>query len=207
MAISACARSCTRTWERFTKSSENLDAALTHHEEALKLCVAAGGRRLEGGVLGNRASVLFEMGRLDEARDGFDRAVRVLHDVGDIVHEAYFQAQLAAVIATQGAVDEATSLFARAEKRFESSGHTNEMWKIGLRLHRCHIELARARQAESEGVIEIASKLRDEVRDVIGTLPTETTDDVRAAARMLARALAAPPKHPGAKTDSTARSP
>ena len=177
----------------------NLEAALTHHEEALKLCVAAGGRRLEGGVLGNRASVLFEMGRLDEARDGFDRAVRVLHDVGDIVHEAYFQAQLAAVIATQGAVDEATNLFARAEKRFEASGHTNEMWKLGLRLQRGHIELARARQAESEGVIEVASKLRDEVRDWIGALPAETTDDVRVAARMLARALAAPPKHPEPK--------
>ncbi len=177
----------------------NLDLALTHHEEALKLCVAAGGRRLEGGVLGNRASVLFEMGRLDEARDGFDRAVRVLHDVGDIVHEAYFQAQLAAVIATQGAVDEATNLFARAEKRFESSGHTNEMWKLGLRLQQCHIDLARAQKAEAEGVIEIASKLRDEVRDVIGTLPAETTDDVRVAARMLSRALAAPPKHPEPK--------
>ncbi len=177
----------------------NLDAALKHQDEALRLCVAAGGRRLEGGVLGNRANVLFEMGRLDDARDGFDRAVRVLHDVGDIVHEAYFSAQLSAVIATQGGVDEAANLFARAEKRFESSGHTSEMWKLGMRLQRCHIDLARARQAEGEGVIEVASKLRDEVREQIASLPSETTDDVRIAARMLARALAAPPKHPDPK--------
>lgn len=177
----------------------NLDAALTHQEEALRLCSAAGARRLEGGVLGNRASVLFEMGRLDEARDGFDRAMRLLHDVGDVVHESFFQAQLAAVIATQGAVDEATSLFARAEKRLSSSGHDNEMWTLALRLQRCHIELARARQAESEGVIELASKLRDEVREVIGALPAETTDDVRVAARMLARALSAPTKPPEPK--------
>lgn len=177
----------------------NLDAALNHQEEALRLCVAAGGRRLEGGVLGNRASVLFEMGRLDEARDGFDRAVRVLQDVGDVVHESFFQAQLAAVIATQGAVDEAAGLYARAEKRFESSGHTSESWKLALRLQRCHIDLARARQAEGEGVIELASKLRDEVRDVIASLPTETTDDVRVAARMLTRVLDAPPKQPEPK--------
>jgi predicted ATPase len=177
----------------------NLDAALGHQEEALRLCVAAGGRRLEGGVLGNRANVLFEMGRLDEARDGFDRSVRVLQDVGDVVHESFFQAQLAAVIATQGAVDEAASLVARAEKRFESSGHTSDLWKLAFRLQRCHIDLARARQAESEGVIELASKLRDEVRDVIGTLPSETTDDVRVAARMLTRVLDAPPKQPEPK--------
>jgi len=177
----------------------NLDAALNHQEEALRLCVAAGGRRLEGGVLGNRASVLFEMGRLDEARDGFDRAVRVLQDVGDVVHESFFQAQLAAVIATQGAVDEAAGIYARAEKRFESSGHTSESWKLALRLQRCHIDLARARQAEAEGVIELASKLRDEVRDVIGALPSETTDDVRVAARMLTRVLDAPPKQPEPK--------
>ena len=177
----------------------NLDAALVHQEEALRCCIAAGGRRLEGGVLGNRASVLFEMGRLDEARDGFDRAVRVLQDVGDVVHESYFQAQLAAVIATQGAVDEATSLMARAEKRFEASGHTSDMWKLALRLQRCHIDLARARQAESEGVFELASKLRDEVREIIGALPTETTDDVRVAARMLTRVLDAPPKQPEPK--------
>jgi predicted ATPase len=177
----------------------NLDAALGHQEEALGLCVAAGGRRLEGGVLGNRANVLFEMGRLDEAREGFDRAVRVLQDVGDVVHESFFQAQLAAVIATQGAVDEATGLIARAEKRFEASGHTNEMWKVAFRLQRCHIDLARARQAEGEGVIELASKLRDEVRDVIASLPSETTDDVRVAARMLTRVLDAPPKQPEPK--------
>ncbi len=177
----------------------NLDAALGHQEEALRLCVAAGGRRLEGGVLGNRANVLFEMGRLDEARDGFDRSVRVLQDVGDVVHESFFQAQLAAVIATQGAVDEAASLVARAEKRFESSGHTSDLWKLAFRLQRCHIDLARARQAESEGVIEMASKLRDEVRDIIGALPSETTDDVRVAARMLTRVLDAPPKQPEPK--------
>ena len=177
----------------------NLDAALGHQEEALRLCVAAGGRRLEGGVLGNRASVLFEMGKLDEAREGFDRAVRVLQDVGDVVHESFFQAQLAAVIATQGAVDEATGLIARAEKRFEASGHTNEMWKVAFRLQRCHIDLARARQAESEGVIELASKIRDEVRDIISALPSETTDDVRVAARMLTRVLDAPPKQPEPK--------
>ncbi len=177
----------------------NLDDALKHQEEALRLCVAAGGRRLEGGVLGNRASVLFEMARLDDARDTFDRAVRVLHDVGDIVHEAYFLAQLAAVIATQGGVEEAVNLYARAEKRFEASGHTSEMWKLGLRLQRCHIDLARSRQAESEGVVELASKLRDEVREQIGSLPAESTDDVRIAARMLARALSAPPKHPEPK--------
>jgi predicted ATPase/Tfp pilus assembly protein PilF len=177
----------------------NLDAALKHQDEALRLCLAAGGRRLEGGVLGNRANVLFEMGRLDDARDSFDRAVRVLHDVGDIVHEAYFLAQLAAVIATQGGVDEATNLYTRAEKRFEASGHTSEMWKLGLRLQHCHIDLARARQAESEGVIEVASKLRDDVREQIASLPSETTDDVRIAARMLARALSAPPKHPDPK--------
>ncbi|HEY2366188.1 MAG TPA: tetratricopeptide repeat protein, partial [Polyangiaceae bacterium] len=177
----------------------NLDAALGHQEEALRLCVAAGGRRLEGGVLGNRANVLFEMGRLDEARDGFDRSVRVLQDVGDVVHESFFQAQLAAVIATQGAVDEAAGLVARAEKRFEASGHTSDLWKLAFRLQRCHIDLARARQAESEGVIEMASKLRDEVRDIIGALPSETTDDVRVAARMLTRVLDAPPKQPEPK--------
>jgi tetratricopeptide (TPR) repeat protein len=177
----------------------NLDEALKHQDEALRLCLAAGGRRLEGGVLGNRANVLFEMGRLDDARDGFDRAIRVLQDVGDIVHEAYFLAQLSAVIATQGGVEEATSLFARAEKRFEASGHTSEMWKLGMRLQRSHVDLARARQAESEGVIELGSKLRDEVREQIASLPVETTDDVRIAARMLSRALTTPPKHPDPK--------
>jgi predicted ATPase/Tfp pilus assembly protein PilF len=177
----------------------SLDEALGHHEEALRLCVAAGVRRLEGGVLGNRASVLFEMGRLDEAREGFDRAVRVLHDVGDPVHEAFFQAQLAAVIATQGGADEAGSLFARAEKRFESSGRASEMWKLAFRLQRCHIDLARAAQAEAEGIVELASKLRDDVREQIGALPPETTDDIRIAARMLARALSAPPKQPEPK--------
>lgn len=178
---------------------ESLDEALGHHERALELCVAAGGRRLEGGVLGNRASVLFEMGRLDEAREGFDRAVRVLHDVGDALHEAFFSAQLAAVIATQGAAAEASTLLARAEKRFEGSGRAGDMWKLSFRLQRCFVDLARARQAESEGVIELASKLRDDVREQIGALPAETTDDVRIAARMLARALAAPPKHPDPK--------
>ncbi len=40
----------------------NLDAALKHQEEGLRLCLAAGGRRLEGGVLGNRANVLVRDG-------------------------------------------------------------------------------------------------------------------------------------------------
>src|ERR1043165_9366910 len=84
-------------------------------EQALALAVAARSRRLSG--LGNSFLALarWYQGELDAASELIARAVQLLADARDALHEGYAQAIRGAIFAARDRVDEAAAAFGHAD--------------------------------------------------------------------------------------------
>ena len=171
----------------------DLEGARTQLEEATVLFKELGLRRLEGVGHGNLGSIFFEMGRLADARDHYEKAVTLVSAAGDALHEALFSAHLSGALATMDDLQEAEARIGRAEQLLLPM-LGEDMIAHAATLHRGHLELARARKAESAGDDAHAESLRAKVRDRMEEARKlgDASDDVRFTLRMLGRALDRP---------------
>ena len=171
----------------------DLEGARADLERATEILHRLGLRRIEGMGLGNLGSVFFEMGRLADAKDSYERAIALFSSVGDVVHEALFSAHLGGALATMDDVAEAETRVTRAEELLLPMMGEDHLARAAA-LHRGHLELALARNAERGGDHQKAEKLREAVRARIEDARQHASpgDDVRFTLRMLARALERP---------------
>lgn len=75
---------------------------LALHEEALALCRSLGHRRAEGPLINNRATVLRDLGRVDEALEDLNVALTVHRAIGNRVSEAVTLSNLAEIHLNEG---------------------------------------------------------------------------------------------------------
>lgn len=75
----------------------------------------------------NRAEILADQGHLDEARDGFERAMRVWRSVNAESFLAFGDYQLGRIAARQGQQVEAAERLQAAREHFKSTGQTAEL--------------------------------------------------------------------------------
>jgi tetratricopeptide (TPR) repeat protein len=171
------------------------EKGLTHTERALQIFRALGMQRLEGCAYGNIATLLAESGRLEDAREACRRAIERLHAAGDTLQEGVFLSHLAGMQASLGYVEDARAAFQAADAILKSI--KGDPIAALADLQRGHLDLALAREAETRGDLEEASRLRESARARVAAAESpehsHPSDDVRTTLRMLRRAIESPP--------------
>jgi predicted ATPase/Tfp pilus assembly protein PilF len=167
------------------------EKALAHTERALQIFRELGMQRLVGSALGNIATLLAESGRLEEGSATCRRAIDALRSAGDQLQEGVFLAHLGGMQATLGFLEDSRATFQAADailKRIK-----DDPIAVLPDLSRGHLDLAMAREAEANGDIEGALRLRDSARARVAAVESPThshpSDDVRTTLRVLRRAI------------------
>jgi predicted ATPase len=176
-------------------ASGDFDAARDGFDAANALFHAFGDRRYEGRYQSYRATVDHECGRYPEARERYRHALVLMHGLRMPHNEGLCRASLGALLAATDAVTEARAELDRAEAILARVDAP--MFRVALDLHRKHIDLASAREAERAGDATRARSLRETARACLqGATHTDRSEDIRFAARLLARALDAASPRP-----------
>ena len=162
------------------------------YERALERFREVGDRRYEGLYLGYRGGLEWERGDRAAARASYATALAMLADLRRRHLEALFRACLGALEASEGHVREAMTELDAAEDLLRNLEAPTYFAAIGV--HRGHLEMLLARQAAEKGDPERAAHLTTSARARIHDPPlAASSEDVRFAARLLARSLAPPP--------------
>jgi tetratricopeptide (TPR) repeat protein len=177
------------------QAAGDFDAARDGFDAANALFHTFGDRRYEGRYQSYRATVDHECGRYPEAIDRYRHALGLMQGLRMPHNEGLCRASLGALLATTDALTEARTELDRAEAIL---GRVDApMFRVALRTPSPHVDLASAREAERAGDTTRARSLRDAAKGCLeGAVHTDRSEDVRFAARLLARALEASP-HPG----------
>ncbi len=167
------------------------EKALAHTERALQIFRELGMQRLVGSALGNIATLLAESGRLEEASATCRRAIDALRSAGDTLQEGVFLSHLAGMQATLGFLEDSRATFLAADailKRMK-----DDPIAALADLQRGHLDLALAREAEANGDLDAATRLRNSARGRVLAVESPThshpSDDVRTTLRVLRRAI------------------
>jgi len=167
------------------------EKALAQTERALQIFRELGMQRLVGSALGNIATLLAESGRLEEGSATCRRAIEALRSAGDELQEGVFLAHLAGMQATLGFLEDSRATLQAADailKRIK-----DDPIAVLPDLTRGHLDLALAREAEANGDVEAAARLRDAARARVAAIESPThshpSDDVRTTLRVLRRAI------------------
>ena len=173
------------------EAREELDRALAILDEV-------GDRRLVAITLGNRGTLDHDDGRHEAARAAHERALALLRDIGEPRSEGLCLGRLGAVLASEGQIEHAAACFDDAETLLARVGDAVALEAIGV--SRGLLDLARATLARAAGDATEAARHMKRARSRIlsasapgpaeRAAPAETSDDVRAAVRILERALA-----------------
>ncbi len=149
-------------------------AALETHREV-------GNRRHEGITLGYLAGLDYEEGDLGAAREHYAAALGITRSLGDAKYSAVFGAALAAVLAASGELEAAGREIERAEEDARTQGESRVLAAVAL--HRARVDASAPKANPSE----LAARQGGAVG--LG----QQSDDVRFAARMLARVASVAP--------------
>jgi len=171
--------------------------ARTCFEGALKIHQAGGNKRFEALAWCDLGSLSLEEGRPADAETQLGRSVAILEEIGDRRTGARFEGILAAAHAALGKTQEATARFDHAEAELSRFGDV--LFHCAVRVHRGQLDLAYQRAALLRGDETEARALtgRAQQRLQEGTRagpagepsPSELSDDVRLAMRILRRNL------------------
>jgi hypothetical protein len=141
-------------------------------------------------TLGGLARLDHEQGQAVSARALYDQAIRGLREVvAHAFYESQLLAALGALLADAGEISGAERAFAEAEA--VASPTESRTAQLTAALHRGHLDLARARQAEERGDVEAATRHRSAAQERLHA-PVPRAMEARFARRMLERALSAP---------------
>ncbi len=164
----------------------NLDEAARCYEEALTNLRAIGDRMLEGHLLGYLGGLHRERGELPLALDCYRDAIEILRVVGDRRQQGLFLACSASIDASLGDTKAAERALVSAAEMLREVGDPALLYT--LELHRAHLELQHAREAQTKGAHgESDNHLRAAVEILSGDGPD--SDDVRSAHRILRVAI------------------
>lgn len=173
-----------------------LNEARMQYEQAIEALRKVGARRHEGMILGYLGGLEWEQGRYDEARRRLEQSIAIAQEVGDRRNAAIFNAVLGGLDATEERLHQAENHFQKAElllRELDSGAH----WTV-VELHRGHLDLALNRRASLAGPLEEAAGCGRSIQQRLEAAnsphsrdkaPTQRSDDVRFALRMLRRAL------------------
>jgi len=181
---------------RMTEARVCFKTAVRMHEEG-------GNKRFEALARSDLGSLELEQGLSTEAEAQLSRAVKLLEEMGDRRTGARFEGILAAALAQRDDLTRAAAAFDRAETELTRVGDV--LFLCAVRIHRGQLDLAHQRAASNPAEAEQHLN-RARARLLQGTQlghggeasPSERSDDVRLAMRVLRNALAA--ASPGAPT-------
>jgi predicted ATPase len=190
-----------------------LEEARWYYEQSLVAFREVGDARFEGRYVGYLGCLDWETGRLSEARARLTEAIAIVERTRTFNYAPLFRAVLGGLLAQLGETDLARVQLDRAETALVDGGVP--AYVAATRAHRGQLDLALARAAlglpegrgEATRLREAAQARLSEVRSISGGGGGETparlidgSDDVRFAARMLERALAAMDDGPSARS-------
>jgi len=129
-------------------------AAITHLDNARKSFQALGQKRMAAVVLSERSNCLTDIGRFDEAANGYQEALKTYEELGDLRSEAANKNQLATVRMLQEKYPEALKLYGEVRDTFVRLGEPKTVagvWsQIGNTCRRAgHYEAAEEAYQES----------------------------------------------------------
>ncbi len=186
---------------RIHQARGRLDEARATLSAALRIHRAVGDRWSEGLHIGYLANVALEERRYGDARAGYGEALEKLRGAGERHYVAIFLAALAAAELPVGARDAALRRFEDAEAAL--AGVQVSATRVNVDLFRALADVEAARRAAEAGDAEAGARHRGAARARLvradapaadGSPPaTRCSEDVRFAARMLARELDAGP--------------
>ena len=164
-------------------------------EGAIAMLEEVGDPRLLGITLGNLGMMHHEEGRVAEARACHERAVGLLREAGDRRSEALAAARHGAALASLDRLDEARAAFGRGDRLLLHQGDPLAIELVAVARGFLDLALARsarvaARTDEATSHLAEARRRIDRARDE-ATSFADRSDDVRLAARILSRSLAA----------------
>ena len=177
----------------YEKSALEYDAALVRFREH-------GDRRYEARYLGYRAGLAHERRDFGPARALYATALELLSALRIAPTEGLFRACLAALEAEAGNTDAALEEMTRAEMLLATGAPPATL--AALDIHRGHLDLALARTSDANRAAALVARAQQRLRDV---RLADRSEDVRFAARLLARALSgAETGHGAARSDGRA---
>ncbi|MBI1945789.1 MAG: AAA family ATPase [Deltaproteobacteria bacterium] len=168
-----------------------LDDAEGAYTAALQAFSDAGHERYRLLFSGFHGTLRWEQGRLDDAQALLRAAADGLAALGDVRFGALFLAGAAAAEAALGFTADAAEGLARAQAALEETADTARLAAVSML--EGVLEVARARELRRTGNDDAATQLRAQARarlrdDALGAR-RERSDEVRFAARVLARTL------------------
>jgi class 3 adenylate cyclase/tetratricopeptide (TPR) repeat protein len=101
--------------------------ALDHYAASERGFTESGERWSSATPAANRAEILADQGHLEEAREGFERAMRVWRSIKGESFLAFGNYQLGRIAARQGQQDEAWDRLRAAREHFKSTGESAEL--------------------------------------------------------------------------------
>jgi tetratricopeptide (TPR) repeat protein len=117
------------------RAKGDLDNALKHMKEALKIDQKIGNKREEAGGLGNIGMFYSAKGDLDNALKYLTQALQIHRAIGDMQGEASDIGNIGAILAEKGDLDNALKHMKEALKIFQETGYkegeANELGNIG----------------------------------------------------------------------------
>ncbi len=155
--------------------------------DAVTRCRAIKEVRLLGYFLGKLAHVQLERGEYEAAKRQLDEALGLLADVGDLRHEGLFLAYGGTLEAAQGQVEAARVTMGSAKLRLDSVKDPMLLTALALRTMDVELRAAAASRAEAQALLADVGAARGHRRARV-----DQSEEVRLAARMLARTLATP---------------
>jgi predicted ATPase len=175
---------------------------------ALELQKQAPHRRFEGVVLTDLGGLAFEEGDLPAAYAHLTNALDVLALLRDRRTSSRVEAMLGGVLAAQGRVDEAALMLENAHTFLALKGYA--LWATCADLHRGHVDLALHQRQQLPGNAHLQramARLADAGRSSAAgqPSPSQLSDDVRLAARILERALQRAGAVPGLRVGPACR--
>lgn len=176
-----------------------MEEARSCFERALGIHQAGGNRRLEALAWCDLGCLALEEGRREDSVGHLERSLAILAALGDRRTGARFEGILAAALASLDRVETASQHFAHSREELARVGDT--LFLAAVDVHRGMLDLALQRAATLQGDHVAAAQLGKAAaaRLLAGTTlgpagepsPSELSDDVRLAMRILRRALPA----------------
>ncbi len=169
------------------QAAGDFERAAVGYERGLERFRESGDRRFEGRYRGFRAGLELERGDLDAARAEYATALEIL-SVSRAAHlEGIIRAALGALEAISGHAREAILELDRAEDVLRTT--EAPAFVAALDVHRGQLDLLFAREAESKGDRDRATRLVASARERIERAKDVRSEDVRFAIRLLEREL------------------
>ena len=103
-------------WGCIALDKRDLPLAVRHYQEALRIAETSGERRRIAWSLTNLGPALRASGRIEEAVECYQRAIVILGEIDDWVHQAAARTNLGSVYLNTGQPELALALFLQAEK-------------------------------------------------------------------------------------------